>query len=196
MKRDDESSTGSLDDLDSIAGEVREKAACNDEDEAVSEDWDIWLVNNYTSESEKPPLICSGNYDAERHGKLFEGLRNLLIRRYRKNVLQSFLRYLRLEYYADKNVKLLIKGHSSPIRVPKWTCQNIHTQSKEVKVFKTELGKDLEVGRDAVGRAANASWWNWDIGSTLFFWRWPKWSKHDVRDGIKLFVDWSRMPNY
>ena len=114
-KRDDESSTGSLDDLDSIAGEIREKAACNDEEEAASEDWDIWLVNNFTSKSEKPPLVCSGNYDSELHGKLFEGLRSLLIRRYRRNVLQSFLRYLRLEYYPGKSVKLQIKGRSSPV---------------------------------------------------------------------------------
>ena len=112
---------------------------------------------------ESPPLICSGNYDAERHGKLFEGLRKLLIRRYRKNVLQSFLHYLRLEYYPAKTVRLPIKGRSSPARVPKWTCQNVKTQSKEGKGFKAELIKDLEVGRDAVGRAANSSWWNWDV---------------------------------
>lgn len=36
----------------------------------------------------------------------------------------------------------------------------------------TEMLKDLEVGKDALIRAANSSWWDWSAGSTLFFWSW------------------------
>jgi hypothetical protein len=37
-----------------------------------------------------------------------------------------------------------------------------------------ELGQDLQAGRDALDRGMRASWWGWDAGSALFFWRWPK----------------------
>ena len=49
-----------------------------------------------------------------------------------------------------------------------------------------ELTRDLEVGQDA----------NWDAGSTLYFWRWPKRCRLAVRDGTKLFVDKSKLPHY
>ena len=29
-------------------------------------------------------------------------------------------------------------------------------------------------GKKAVDRALKASWWEWDYGSSLFFWRWPE----------------------
>ena len=35
----------------------------------------------------------------------------------------------------------------------------------------TDFKRDYEVGRDAIHRASNASWWEWDNGSTLFYWR-------------------------
>jgi hypothetical protein len=49
-----------------------------------------------------------------------------------------------------------------------------------------EFTEDLAVGKDAVVRAANASWWNWDDGSTPFFWRWkPEYVKR-IRDGVPV----------
>ncbi|GFH49897.1 hypothetical protein CTEN210_06373 [Chaetoceros tenuissimus] len=59
-----------------------------------------------------------------------------------------------------------------------------------------ERQRNMEVGADAVMRAAHSSWWDWDAGSTLFFWRWPPEVRSAVRDGTKLFVDWSHMPSY
>jgi hypothetical protein len=85
--------------------------------------------------------------------------------------------------------------------VGSWVVQQrqlprVQSKKKRQHCQLSELHKDLSIGRDAVGRAANSTWWNWDAGSTLFFWRWPKWSKSSVRDGIKLFVDWDRMPSF
>ena len=54
----------------------------------------------------------------------------------------------------------------------------------------------MEIRADAISRAANYSWWDWDAGSTLFFWRWPPEVRSAVRDGTKLFVEWSNMPSY
>ena len=44
-----------------------------------------------------------------------------------------------------------------------------------------EIGKRHEeqdqiaiAGQEAVDRALKASWWEWDYGLSLFFWRWPE----------------------
>ena len=180
----------------------RDRAACNDDAEAVAEDWDVWMVNNFESTDKVIPIICTGTYEDKYHRPFFDTLRNLMMRRYRKNVLKSFLKYLKVEYYPNQmfvDTKVVVKkgNESISVSLPKWI---LHRKRKIVKSRKklknSELWKDLEIGRDAVGRAANSSWWNWDAGSTLYFWRWPKWTKKSVRDGVELFIDWSNMPKY
>ena len=37
--------------------------------------------------------------------------------------------------------------------------------------------------RDCFHRIANCSWWDWDAGSSLFFWKWPLRYQHWARDG-------------
>ena len=39
-------------------------------------------------------------------------------------------------------------------------------------------------GEVAVARALKASWWEWDYGSSLFFWRWPVDYQDIVRKGV------------
>ena len=197
-----DTSINSYPDLPPISIKERDRAACNDDDEAVATDWDIWTVEIFETDTLISPIICTGNYIEETHGPFFSSLRNLMMRRYRKNVLRSLLKYLKSEYYTNKtfvDLKTSVtKGSGSlPIVLPEWIRHRKRRIVKSRKKMKdTELWKDLEVGRDAVGRAANSSWWNWDAGSTLFFWRWPKWTKRSVRDGVELFIDWSNMPKY
>ena len=179
--------------------ESRERAACNDDAEAVPEDWDIWLVNNFDHES-VIPKICNGKYDDETHRPFFTSLRDLMMRRYKKNVLRSLLNYLKLEHckgrkFQDKKVIITKAGRKLTIDLPEWIKHRKKQEGNKHSKY-TELWKDLEIGRDAVGRAANSTWWNWDAGSTLFFWRWPTWTKKSVRDGVELFVDWANLPNY
>jgi hypothetical protein len=178
---------------------AREKAACNDDAEAVPEDWDIWLVENFKHET-VTPKICNGTYDDASHRPFFTSLRNLMMRRYKRNVLKSLLNYLKYEYFdgamfKDKNSKVVKAGKKLTIKLPQWVKHRNHQSSRKSSKY-TELCKDIEIGRDAVGRAANSTWWNWDAGSTLFFWRWPKWTKTAVRDGVELFVDWANLPKY
>jgi hypothetical protein len=45
---------------------------------------------------------------------------------------------------------------------------------------------DLIPGIDAVARAANASWFEWDDGSRPFHWRWPEFYQKVIRDGLKV----------
>ena len=44
-------------------------------------------------------------------------------------------------------------------------------------------------GQAAVSKASQASWWNWDKGSSIFFWRWPADYQEIVRVGIAPMFD-------
>ena len=44
-------------------------------------------------------------------------------------------------------------------------------------------------GQAAVAKASQASWWNWDKGSSIFFWRWPADYQEIVRVGLAPMFD-------
>jgi hypothetical protein len=59
-----------------------------------------------------------------------------------------------------------------------------------------DLLRDGEVGEDALSKLADSSWWNWDKGSTLLFWRCPKGEQRiAARDGMDAYINGS-LPNY
>jgi hypothetical protein len=43
--------------------------------------------------------------------------------------------------------------------------------------------RDIQVGRDCLHRATQATWWDWSLASTPFFWRWPVYARLIIRDG-------------
>jgi hypothetical protein len=49
--------------------------------------------------------------------------------------------------------------------------------------------------RDAVARAAGASWWDWSDGSCLLFLRWPKWYQKTALEGMPVFYT-KRLEHY
>lgn len=86
-----------------------------------------------------------------------DAYRAFLLVRWRRLLCLSFLRYLRAE-------------HGS-----RWW----ENESEDAR-------RDREVGRECLWRASEATWWNWDAGSTLFFWRWPKPYRVMARDGDRV----------
>jgi len=48
--------------------------------------------------------------------------------------------------------------------------------------------RDREVGRSCLKCIAGADWWEWRLGSTLLFWRWPTNLIPIVRDGHPIWV--------
>jgi hypothetical protein len=46
--------------------------------------------------------------------------------------------------------------------------------------------QDIVPARDAIWRAAEASWWSWECGSRPFHWRWPDFYQEVIRDGLKV----------
>jgi hypothetical protein len=58
------------------------------------------------------------------------------------------------------------------------------------------LKADRAAVADILTRSAKASYWDWDGGSTLIFWRWPKEFRLRARDGIPVFINSQALPRY
>jgi hypothetical protein len=56
-------------------------------------------------------------------------------------------------------------------------------------------GTDCEVGVDALRRACGTSWWEWELGSTPFHWRWPHFHQLTIRDGLEVYAE-NKIPVY
>jgi hypothetical protein len=59
-----------------------------------------------------------------------------------------------------------------------------------------ELARDYLVGIDAITRALGSSFWEWDDGSTVFFWRWSREHWKELRDGLKVWFRRADLPKY
>ena len=193
--------------------------------------WDRWSVDNFHAAQGTQPLVCQPGSFSAAHVRLFDGLRDLLLRRCRRNAFRGLCQYLRDKHGADlvpcrvtykplsrkKRAYFQQHGESSLLysrsvglsrlygrgmsrntrvfKVPSWTMRDKRVQGLRKRKFKspdsadkTELVKDVKVGGDALGRLAGSSWWSWDAGSTLLFWRWPKRYHKSIRDGTPVFV--------
>ena len=78
-----------------------------DNAEAEAEDWDKWLVSSFVCPYGKVPLVCRGSYYVERHSPLFEGMQKLLVCHYQRNVLRSYLSFMRKKH-GNKKVQCTI----------------------------------------------------------------------------------------
>lgn len=106
-----------------------------------------------------------------------EILRNIFVMRWvRRRVFRTFARYMKRMHGINwaKRLKLV----------------------KRSGLIGSDLFKDGAVGVDALERVINASWWSWNFGSTLLFWRWPKHARRDARDGSILPWKISPFPKY
>jgi hypothetical protein len=91
-----------------------------------------------------------------------ESLWTWLIGRWRKNLLRSFMLYLLTCYGSER---------------------------REATPNNLQLRRDLEAGRECLWRASEADWWDWRMGSRLFFWRWPADHHQAARGGYKPYFD-------
>ena len=96
-------------------------------------------------------------------------LRTLSLKRYRKNIAKSFTKYLREKYSKEE-----IREYLSLL--------------EKRSVRQKDLHRDIVVGRIALEKVNNASFWEWDEGSAPIFWRWQPEVQKDVRDGTKIWV--------
>jgi hypothetical protein len=88
----------------------------------------------------------------------------------------------------------LLRYNNIQDRIPLQWKRTRGVEEELSKYLDGELLRDAEVGWDAIGRFANADWWNWKMGSTLIFWCWSEGnSKRFARDGMEIYIT-ARLP--
>lgn len=56
---------------------------------------------------------------------------------------------------------------------------------EEARLLRRTVNIDwIRTGAAALGFAADATWWDWPLGSAPFFWRWPSEYRDVIRDGL------------
>ena len=69
----------------------------------------------------------------------------------------------------------------------------------ETPIAKTtllDIEKDMAVASQAIVQYVSRTWWSWDAGSGLLFWRWPtKQSRIAARDGFEVYVS-GKLPHF
>jgi len=133
----------------------------------------IW--NDKLIESYPMPNNIRGISRAKLNKSLFV-LRKFALRVWKRQVLASFKNYLKLTWTQE--YELLMAGRAE----------------EKLKKLKSshEFFKDLEAGLNCLEYTSKCSWWEWNGGSRLLFWRWtPEFSKF-ARDGIPVF--WKDCP--
>ena len=181
------------------------KAAKSNDAKVDIQQWDRWSVESFRPRNESPAMVCiPGSYCDARHGRLFDSLRRLALRWYRRNTLRSLLLFLKKQHGRGKEVvdEVDIGGKPRQFRHSAWvrlrysfrSCSKFRSKKRNKTL--DELRKDLIVGAEVIWRATQASWWNWEAGSTITFWRWPSCYRVAVRDGTKAFIHRDRLPSY
>lgn len=122
-------------------------------------------------------------YDAELHDSALDKIRHLQLRWYRHfkhGVIGSFRKYMVKEYGDDWMKEM----------------QRVRRRKGETHIGDREIIKDYDVGIDAIRRALGASFWEWDDGSTILFWRWPDTHRQELRDGLKVWFRRVDLPKF
>jgi len=60
---------------------------------------------------------------------------------------------------------------------------------EEVGKLRREKEDIFRDGMKACAKADQCSWWNWDKGSSIFFWRWPPDYQETARIGVMPYFD-------
>ena len=114
-----------------------------------------------------------------------KALRGLVLRWCRRRVWRSFQSYLRRTYGEDWS-SIRDSTHN---RKRKRDDAGDPSNNRRAKA----LDRDLEAGRDVIGRIADGDWWSWSCGSRLLFWKWQAEVTQDARDGAPFWVT-GRLP--
>jgi hypothetical protein len=134
-------------------------------------------------------------------------LRLRCLRFWKRSTVKDLVRYLSTKSgKTAKNTKN--KSEASPLtecgsHVYKGSTNSLRKWTATGRVRYTSwwdsrprLDKDAVVGLDCVLRVADSTWWDWDGGSTIFFWRWPAEFRVSVRDGTRLWIHEAKLPSY
>lgn len=184
------SKTGLIDelakkDLHAITREKRERLASKADDAEIPEYlWCEHLVDDGIGwtwdEVSRPQFQSSINF-----------LRSRMLAWWKSNVRRTFLAWLKKKkgwIPGSKFDSLRALVRFEGVRYV-WERALINGPREYRRWWLARFGygfQDLISGRDAVVRAAQSTWWNWDDGSRPFHWRWPDEYQEYIRDGIPV----------
>jgi hypothetical protein len=142
--------------------------AKNDDAQARVEEWDRRACQH-----------LQGSGDWAQQQRACDLLRRAMLRRYRHykyGIIRSFRLYMNRKHGEE------------------WLV----TLRREMKKRRgqKEIGRDYDVGMDSIRRALRASFWEWEDGSTIFFWRWPSALQTELRDGMRVWYKKRDLPTY
>ena len=177
------------------------KAVKADDAEAPIELWDQRLFDRcgIFEYQDKKKHLGRPKYDNKKHGPLLSTLReDSMMKWYRRLMARSFRRYLVLEYGENWQEDLYlinkeVAKSKSDSNIEKIQALRVLRCSSMRKL--KELRKDVAGYRECITRACGASFWDWNAGSRLNFWRWSKAFRREARDGTPVFVH-KDLPKY
>ena len=133
------------------------------------------------------------------HQDFFEALREILVMKwYRRLLVRSFLRYLKVEYglFWEGELSYARRVHSTNIKERKRK-----TQARRCSIalrdtsWLNEIKMDILAANDVFTRSIRATFWEWSGRSRLIFWRWTPEYRKEARDGTPIWVR-GRYPCY
>ena len=130
-------------------------------------------------------------YSPVKHGRALEVLRNkFALRIYTVNVVTSFFKFIKQRHGNN-----WLSRYLTTRRQMKVTGQKRKRGWKAKQERHHVLRNDLAIGMEGLQRVIQGSWWEWNYGSTLFYWRWPVEIREAARDGVPVFIQ-SELPRY
>ena len=192
--------------------ELNDEKASRDDDALVeTKQWDWYLARNYNPDLQlyimkqymeipahwylkrnQKPLVCTKEkVITARHDKLFSILRSYSLGRFRRKVTSSYLSYMKNKYGSENFLKAIPLYHSLRGNKRKNSLRKLLKSSS----ISEDIVKDLDSGIEAITRSTKSSFWDWDGGSSLFYWRWPDAFVLEARDGTKPFIT-GDLPRY
>ena len=130
--------------------------------------WDEAALTPPSNWNEEIDFILKGREDIHTV-KVLDTLRTVQAKRYKKNIRNSFVNFMKTKYSS---------------------C--VFNDDYVNNTF--EFKRDRSEGKQAVGKAADTSFWEWENGSFPYFWRWQPEIMKDLRDGTSLWCYEDKLP--
>ena len=120
---------------------------------------------------------------------IFDRLTRFAMRRWRSNVIRSFVAYLNVQYGQEWRSLLSRKRARDPVVHRETVSETGGGSSFAAESTRRELIKDIQLGLPILGQVIQSSWWEWSSGSSLLFWRWNGTEQIKAsRDGMKVYI--------
>jgi hypothetical protein len=176
--------------LEDVARQQRERKAVKSDDAEVPEYlWEEHLIAG----SEKLKWDAK---DMDSLRRVSTWLRGKMLCWWKRQVLRSYVKWMKNEYliadskgdsgsWLELGQKL---GKDDELHWQyRWSTTGRDDYKKWWKERLVATIEDVVPASDAIARAADSSWWNWDEGSRPFHWRWPRHYQLVIRDGLKVY---------